>query len=115
MINAREYAHYDGLGLAQLVRAGEVSAIELLEAALARSSRVNPLINAIVLSMEEEARRAIAEGLPAGPFSGVPYLLKDFQARCTAACRRVSAQPSCATSSPARTARRWCAPSAPGW
>lgn len=80
VINAREYASFDGLGLAQLVRTGEVSAIELLEAALARSAQTNPLINAIVLGMEGEARRAIAEGLPAGPFSGVPYLLKDFQA-----------------------------------
>lgn len=80
MISQREYASYDGLGLAQLVRSGRVSAIELLEAALARSAQVNPDLNAIVFDMQAEARREIAAGLPPGPFSGVPYLLKDFQA-----------------------------------
>jgi amidase len=70
----------DGLGLAALVRQREVSAAELLDAAIARVEARNPAINAVVHRMDEEARKAIAAGLPAGPFTGVPYLLKDLGA-----------------------------------
>src|SRR5919109_3486107 len=71
---------YDGLGLAALVKEGEVSATELLEAAIARVEQRNPTINAVVNRMYEQAKAAIAAGLPAGPFTGVPYLLKDIGA-----------------------------------
>ncbi len=71
---------YDGLGLAALLRQREVTAVELLEAAIARVERRNPAINAVIHRMDEQARAAIAAGLPAGPFSGVPYLLKDLGA-----------------------------------
>ena len=73
-----EYGRYDALGLAELVRTGQVSPTELLDEALERATRVNPQINAIIHSMEGRARAAIAAGLPAGPFCGVPFLLKDL-------------------------------------
>jgi amidase len=73
-----EYERFDGLALADLVRRGEVSAEELLEAALERLDARNPILNAVVLRMEREARAAIAAGLPKGPFAGVPYLVKDL-------------------------------------
>lgn len=73
-----EYAGFDALGLAQLVRRGDVSALELLEAAIARTEAVNPVLNAVVLRHYDLAREAIARGLPEGPFHGVPFLLKDL-------------------------------------
>ncbi|MBV9420526.1 MAG: amidase [Alphaproteobacteria bacterium] len=73
-----EYADYDGLGLAHLVRKGEVTPLELLEEAIARSEKQNPKLNAIVYKAYDEAR-AVAKGkLPDGPFKGVPFLIKDI-------------------------------------
>jgi amidase len=74
----REYGDYDALGLAGLVRTGQVSPAELLDEALARTAAVNPQINAVVHLMEARAREAIAAGLPDGPFKGVPFLIKDL-------------------------------------
>lgn len=67
-----EYDQYDALGLAELVRKGEVSARELLDEAIQRRDRINPHINAIIYNMDELAYRAIEQGLPEGPFQGVP-------------------------------------------
>ena len=75
------YEDYDGLGLAALVRNGEVRAEELLDAAVERLHSRNPQLNAVVLEMIDEARTAIAAGLPDGPFRGVPFLLKDLHAK----------------------------------
>lgn len=72
-----DYLAYDALGLAGLVRTGEVSAVELLEVALARLEAVNPRINAVVHLMEEDARQAATDPV-AGPFTGVPFLAKDL-------------------------------------
>jgi len=73
-----EYGRYDSLGLAELVRTGQVSPSELLDEALARTAAVNPKINAVIHLMEARARAAIAAGLPPGPLSGVPFLIKDL-------------------------------------
>ena len=56
----------------------KVSPTELLDAVLAASAEINPQINAVVLTQEDVARRAIAKGLPRGPFTGIPFLLKDL-------------------------------------
>jgi len=80
-----DYARYDGLGLAALVRRREVTPAELLEAALARVERLNPTLNAVCGVAAEAARREIARGGIDGPFAGVPFLLKDI----TAAARGV--------------------------
>ncbi len=68
----------DATALAKMVAEGEVTAGELLTAALAGVAARNPAINAVVLVQEEAARRAISTGLPRGPFRGVPTLLKDL-------------------------------------
>ncbi len=68
----------DATALAGLVARGEVSSSELLDAALAAVQTRNPAINAVVLIQEDVARRAIATGLPRGPFRGVPFLIKDL-------------------------------------
>ena len=73
-----EYGEYDGLGLAELVRRGEVSAPELVEEAILRIERHNPVLNAVVYKAYEQARREARGGLPEGPFRGVPFLVKDL-------------------------------------
>lgn len=78
MISEREYARRDATALAKLVQDGEVSAEELLEAAIARIRRLNPRFNAVVEQLYEAARKDIARGLPEGPFRGVPFLVKDL-------------------------------------
>ncbi|MBM4439047.1 MAG: amidase [Candidatus Rokubacteria bacterium] len=80
-----DYEKYDGLGLAELVRRKEVTATEVLDAAIARADARNPVINAINTRMYEQARAAIQAGLPSGPFTGVPYVLKDLGALYTGA------------------------------
>ncbi len=83
MISAETYAAQDALGLANLVARGETTADELLDHALARLAAVNPVINAVPFLDEEGARRQIAQGLPKGPFTGVPMLIKDMNAHVT--------------------------------
>ena len=73
-----EYEDHDAVGLAELVRNGEVQPVELLDAAIARSIARNPALNAIVIDMEKEARAAINAELPEGPLRGVPFLIKDL-------------------------------------
>jgi amidase/6-aminohexanoate-cyclic-dimer hydrolase len=75
-----EFVRHDGLGLAALIRRCEVSAAEVLEAAVAAVEARNHEINAVVSRLYDQARAAIAAGLPPGPFTGVPYLLKDLGA-----------------------------------
>ena len=72
-----EYLARDATGLAELVRAGEVTPAELLEIALARVAALNPTLNAVVRPMEDDARRDAARR-PAGLFAGVPFLAKDL-------------------------------------
>ncbi len=73
-----EYAKHDGLGLADLVKRRQVKPEELLEAAIARAGAVNGKINAIVGTSRDEAHDEIAQGIPDGPFRGVPFLMKDL-------------------------------------
>jgi amidase len=68
----------DATGQAELVRRGEVSPKELVEAAIDRIERVNPQLNAVVRNRFDAARADAAGTLPDGPFRGVPMLLKDM-------------------------------------
>ena len=70
----------DALGLAALVRRREVSPVELLEAAIGRAETMNPRFNFMAQKHYDFARAEIAGGLPEGPFTGVPWLLKDLAA-----------------------------------
>ncbi|MEJ2747655.1 MAG: amidase [Anaerolineae bacterium] len=72
-----EYDQYDGLGLAELVRRKEVAPGELVEEAIRRIERLNPQLNAVIHKMYELGRQT-AVSPPDGPFSGVPFLLKDL-------------------------------------
>src|SRR6185295_2778011 len=74
----KEYGSTDGLGLAELVRKKQVSPRQLLDEAIARTAKVDPQINAVVVKHYDYAERQIDRGLPDGPFTGVPFLLKDL-------------------------------------
>ena len=75
-----DVAFMDATGQAGLVRKGEVTAGELVEAALSRSEKLNSALNAVVRPMYDEAREVASAGTGEGPFAGVPFLLKDLTA-----------------------------------
>jgi amidase len=77
-MKAEEYCQYDALGVADLVRRGEVSACEVCDAAIARIEALNPTLNAVISRRFDQARaqaRRVAPG-QGGLFAGVPFLLK---------------------------------------
>ncbi|MFM0503410.1 amidase [Paraburkholderia caffeinilytica] len=73
-----EYADYDGLGLAELVRNKDVKPSELVEEAIGRAEKLNPRLNFVVFRDYERARATAKGELPKGVFSGVPFFLKDI-------------------------------------
>ena len=76
-----ELSTMDATAQAELVRRREVMPLELVDAAIARIERMNPILNAVITLLFEEARAAaISPDLPDGPFRGVPFLLKDIGA-----------------------------------
>jgi amidase len=74
---------HDAIGLAELVAERQVSPGELLEAAIGRAEALNPRFNFMAQKHYDYGRAAIAKGLPQGPFSGVPWLLKDLNTYIT--------------------------------
>lgn len=75
---ADAYNLYDAVGLAQLVRSGQVTPAELLDEAIRRAEALNPQLNAVVIKMYDEARARVGLGIPDGPLAGVPLLLEDL-------------------------------------
>src|SRR6266508_1956913 len=71
-------AFLDATAQAELVRSGQASPLELVDAAIARVERLDGTLNAVVTPLFERAREAAAGDLPDGPFRGVPFLLKDL-------------------------------------
>jgi amidase len=67
-------AQVDGVGQAELVARGELSTAELLDACAARLERCEPLLHSAV-TLDFARARALEPA--AGPFKGVPTLLKD--------------------------------------
>jgi len=76
-----DLAFLDATAQADLVRRKQVKSIELVEAAIDRIERLNPTLNAVITPMYDEARKAASGPLPDGPFTGVPFLLKDLTAQ----------------------------------
>ena len=72
-----EYAKYDGLGLAELVRKKKVSAKELTLTAAAAIEKANPEINGVVETYPDRIEGFDQKSLGKGPFHGVPLLIKD--------------------------------------
>jgi len=83
MAGIAEYDRLDAIGLAALIGRGELTAAEVLEEAISRAEQLNPTINAITVGLYEQARAVAKAPLPAGPLSGVPFLLKDLGALMT--------------------------------
>jgi len=79
-----ELSELDAIGQASLIRQGEITALELVEAAITQIERLNPQLNAVVTKLYDKAIDAArspklpAPKLPDSPFHGVPLLLKDF-------------------------------------
>ncbi|KOG50285.1 amidase [Streptomyces decoyicus] len=72
---------------ARAVRTGEVSALELVDAHLARIAEVNPAVNAVTQLLAEQSRGEAAEidrrraaGAELGPLAGVPFTVKETTA-----------------------------------
>ena len=70
----------DATRCAALVRAGELTSLELVDAAIDRAEQVNGTLNAIVTEMFEHARETARGHSGTGFFAGVPFLVKDFLA-----------------------------------
>jgi amidase len=71
-----QFASYDALGLADLIRRHRASPSEVLEGSIAAIEALNSRLNAVVFKAYDEARAAVKAGLPDGPFAGVPFLVK---------------------------------------
>ena len=74
---ADDFARMDATALADLVRSRRVSPQELVAAAIARIERLDPELGSVVHRAFDEARSEAA-GTLAGPFAGVPTLMKDI-------------------------------------
>jgi amidase len=78
---SQELTQLDATAQAALVQKGELTPLELVDAAIARIEEINPELNAVIHPLFEKARsQARSPELPAGPFRGVPFLLKDLVA-----------------------------------
>ena len=78
MITVDEYENFDAVGLATLIADKEASALEVVESAIARIESRNSALNAVIATLFDDARATVGRGLPRGPLSGVPYLVKDL-------------------------------------
>lgn len=75
-----ELALLDATALADLVRRKEVTPVELVDATIARIERLDDDLGAVIHRHDERARTEAKGALPDGPFTGVPFLLKDLGA-----------------------------------
>ncbi len=83
-MNSGELWRISATELGRMLRAGELSPVELLDATLRRIERLNPAINAIIATDETGARAAakdsenrLRSGQSRGPLEGVPLTAKD--------------------------------------
>lgn len=72
------FARLDASAQAELVRRRDVSPLELVDAAIARIEALDGELNAVTTRLFERARERARAALPDGPFTGVPYLIKDL-------------------------------------
>ena len=73
-----DFTWLDATAQAELVRKGEASPLELVDAAIERVERLNPQLNAVIHPLFDSARERAKGELPDGPFRGVPVLFKDL-------------------------------------
>jgi amidase len=109
-MRADDYLAFDATGLADLVHRGEVSPLELAEAAIERITALNPTLNAVVETAYAPALEAARAADRAAPLAGVPFLAKDMNIpvaglHLTASCRWLASLP--AATRDATLAARW--------
>src|SRR5262245_11343439 len=73
-----ELSHLDATAQAELVRTGELTPTELVDAAITRVEKLNGELNAVIHPLFDRARARVAEGTPDSPFRGVPVVVKDL-------------------------------------
>ena len=105
-----EYMSFDATGLAAQVHRGELTPLELAEAAIERIEALNPRLNAVVERDYDRAREAAAAMDLSAPLAGVPFLPKDINIevagmRLTSSCRWLAELPPAAEDAP--LAARW--------
>lgn len=110
-MDSQAYDAADATALAAAIECGETTPEALLEIAMTRVEERNRAINAVIYRMYDEAKTAIAAGLPNGPFRGVPFLLKDLGANwaglpTSAGSRLLRRQPALSDSAIVRRYRR---------
>jgi amidase len=109
-VRLEDYMAVDATALAGLVRSGEVSATEVVEAAIERINALNPKINAVVERADAMGRSAALSVNPQLPLAGVPFLAKDMNIevaglRLTSSCRWLADIPPASVDAP--LAARW--------
>lgn len=77
MASFPEYDRFDGTGLAELIKKGDISSLEVCEEAIRRAENLNPTLNAIITKTYDLARETAKNLHSDAPFCGVPFLLKD--------------------------------------
>lgn len=73
----KEWASHDALGLAELVRSGEVTALEVAEQTMHATHLINPTTNAVLEFYYDKLAHGASDNLPDGIFHGAPYFFKD--------------------------------------
>ncbi len=82
MLTVTEYKSFDGIGLADLIKQGDISARELLDVSISCIEKSNPDLNAVIHKLYDQAYRSTELAIPTGTFQGVPFLLKDLISDC---------------------------------
>ena len=80
MASRDDLGRMDATAQAELIRSGEASPLELVDAAIERCERTDPGLNAVIHTFFERAREEAAAEIGDGPFRGVPFLVKDLGA-----------------------------------
>jgi amidase len=80
MSNFEEILDLDATAQAELIRRKEIKSIELVEAAIERVEKLNPSLNLVITTLFDRAKSAAVGKISDGPFTGVPFLMKDIGA-----------------------------------
>ena len=78
ILNDSELSRLDSCGLAEVIRSGDVSPVEAVQASIDRIQKLDGELNAVVTERFERALDDAAGDIPDGPFKGVPFILKDL-------------------------------------
>jgi len=84
-MNATDLCYTPATQLARLIRAKQLSPVELTRAVLERIERLNPVVNAFctltadaALQAARAAEQAVMQGGQTGPLHGIPFSIKDL-------------------------------------